>query len=117
MTDQAMRFNKDKPQLSFMLDFPHAMAGVVRVLEFGAEKYERNNWQKGLPYLEVIDSMLRHLQEFRNSVELDPESELPHIDHVLCNALFLSEFTRTRPEFDNRNGPPKGGIKWSKSRF
>jgi len=99
---QALRFNQGKVKLSLLLSAPDALKGVARVMEFGAKKYGRDNWMKGLPYTEVLDSGLRHLLAFSNGEELDPESELPHIDHALCNILFLGQFMRTRPEFDDR---------------
>lgn len=107
MTEQALRYNEGKPQLSFVAEFPHALTGVARVLEFGAQKYARSNWAKGLPFTQVLDSMLRHQLAWVNGEDTDPESGLPHLDHVLCNALFLSELSRIKADdFDDR--PSKG---------
>ena len=88
----AMRFNSNKPQLSYMLDADIAMNGMCKVFEFGAKKYARSNWKKGLPANEIMDSMLRHMQAYTNGEVLDQESGLPHIDHITCNAVFLATF-------------------------
>jgi hypothetical protein len=33
----------------------------------------------------------RHFNAWRSGEEIDPESGLPHLAHVLCNAVFLVE--------------------------
>tara|TARA_R110000744_G_scaffold208461_7_gene327169 strand:+ start:699 stop:1589 length:891 start_codon:yes stop_codon:yes gene_type:complete len=89
---KGMRFNSGKTQLSYMLDADVAMAGMCKVFEFGAEKYARGNWKSGFGINEVRDSLLRHMTAHANGEILDPESGLPHIDHITCNAVFLATF-------------------------
>jgi hypothetical protein len=97
--DKADRDNGGKVELSYMLDFPHALVGACSVLEYGAGKYQKHNWKKGLPSDQIIDSMLRHLLEFKNGEQFDSESGLLHVHHILTNALFLSElYGRTHAE-------------------
>lgn len=99
--EKAMRFNTGKPQLSYILDADVAMKGMCEVFAFGAEKYARGNWKKGLDPTEVIDSLLRHLTAYQNGEVLDLNKEggtdknhsgLPHVDHITCNAVFLATF-------------------------
>lgn len=74
-----------------MVDFK-SLEPMVRVLEFGAAKYGRDNWKKGLPPQEILDSLMRHLADLMAGEKNDKESGLPHIGHIMCNAMFFSYF-------------------------
>lgn len=102
---KGLRYNDGKPEMSYILEARHALHGLAKVLELGAKKYSRGNWRKGLSHTSIVDSMTRHLTAYMSGENNDPETGLPHVDHVLCNALFLSEMTRTYPELDDREGP------------
>ena len=97
-----LRYNKNKSQISMFVEARFAMEGAGQVLGFGLEKYSRGNWQKGLSHTAICDSLLRHLIAYLAGEDNDLESAMPHVDHILCNALFLAEMTRTHPELDDR---------------
>ncbi len=103
----AARHNEGKAPLSMVLEAKNALTGCAQVLEFGAQKYDRGNWRKGLSHTQITDSLLRHLSAYLAGEDNDPESGLPHVDHVLCNAMFLSEMTRTHSELDDRSTTKK----------
>jgi hypothetical protein len=88
-----MRHNAGKPPISLALSAYPALAGVARVLEFGASKYAKDNWKKSTDLQVPMDSMLRHIGKYLDGEYLDEESGLPHIDHIACNALFLGYHT------------------------
>jgi hypothetical protein len=92
-SNTALRFNAGKPQLSYPLSTGVALEGVARVMEFGAKKYDRDNWKKGLSPTSILDSMARHISAYLDGQYIDPDSGLPHIDHIACNALFLGYHT------------------------
>ena len=102
----ALRYNSGKPKLS-MIDFD-AMEPMVRVLEYGARKYTvgavsgRDNWKKGLPVTEILDSALRHIAAILRGEDTDPESGMPHVGHLQCNAMFLAHTLKHHPELDDR---------------
>lgn len=103
------RHNKGKAPISMVVEARHALEGLSQVLAFGAGKYARGNWHKGLKYTETADSLLRHLSAFLAGEDFDPESGLPHVDHVQFNAMALAEMYRTHPELDDRSEELKRG--------
>jgi hypothetical protein len=83
----ANRYNEGKPKLS-LIDL-NCLIPCANVLDYGVTKYSRDNWKKGLILTQVIDSMLRHIAAIQRGEAIDPESNLPHIGHIQCNAMFL----------------------------
>lgn len=66
--------------------------GIVDVLTFGARKYAPNGWRSVPDARErYFAALMRHLVAWRNGETCDEDSGLPHLDHVLCNAVFLRE--------------------------
>jgi hypothetical protein len=66
---------------------------VVRVLEFGQRKYDRDNWQLvDDSQRRYMAALFRHLVATLNGEIIDPETGLSHMSHVACNALFLRHF-------------------------
>ena len=96
-TSTGLRYNDGKMRPTLIS--PHALQGLMAVLEFGARKYAPRNWERGLPGgLEpILDSLLRHVFAMMRGEEVDQESGLPHIDHVLCNAMFYSHLSKVGP--------------------
>lgn len=79
-----------------------ALAGVGRVLEYGAKKYAARNWEKGLAWVATCDSLLRHTLAFLDGEDFDPETGLPNVHHIMCNAMFLAHFYETGTGTDDR---------------
>jgi hypothetical protein len=105
MGDTADRANSGKVQLSYIPT--KAEEAEARVWMFGAKKYSRDNWKKGLPFLSVIDSIKRHVNAFKDGETYDPESGEHHMAHVRCNAAMLIEFIDSHPELDDRPDTPR----------
>jgi hypothetical protein len=103
MKEQSLRYNTGKPELSYILDVMPALKDMVAVMEFGGKKYERNNWQRGFPREKLLDSMLRHVDAFYSGEDVDPESGLPHVGHILCNAAFLGYHFGSSSEYWDKN--------------
>jgi hypothetical protein len=98
--NKADRFNEGKLKWS-LVDFD-SLEDMVKVLEFGAKKYGCNNWKKGLKTTEIVESLLRHTTAYIRCEDVDSESKISHIGHIMCNAMFLSYMNKYKPEFDSR---------------
>lgn len=104
-TTKGLRFNNNKPKWG-LVSWP-ALIPMVEVLEFGAKKYDSWNWSKGLSWVEITESMQRHIYAFLHGEDNDPESKLSHVGHILCNAMFLSYMFLFRKDLDDRESQPK----------
>lgn len=92
----------DQNKVPLDLIDPLAIEGLAAVLAFGANKYAAHNWRGGLSYGRLIAALMRHLFALMRGEDIDPESGLPHIDHVGCCWMFLSNMMKTRPDLDDR---------------
>lgn len=99
-TGLADRFNEGKIKWS-LVDFK-SLEPMVQVLMYGANKYSKDNWKKGLPITEIFDSLQRHLNSFMSGEDVDVESGLSHLGHAQCNLMFLIHMLNNKPELDDR---------------
>ena len=95
----------DTDKLPLDLLDPLALEGLAAVLQFGAKKYAAHNWRGGLSYSRLIAALLRHTFALLRGEDTDKESGLPHIDHVGCCWMFLSNAMKTRKDLDDRYTP------------
>lgn len=84
------KFDGDK--LEYGLLPPLALAATVKVLTFGAQKYERDNWQK-VPDSKrrYFDALQRHMWAWKQGEQNDQESGINHLAHAMCCLMFLYE--------------------------
>jgi hypothetical protein len=82
-----VKHDQGKPQYSLL---PlKELEGVVRVLENGAEKYERGDWRL-VPdgHLRYLDAGIRHIADHQVGNILDDESGLMALDHAIISLIF-----------------------------
>lgn len=67
-----------------------AVEDIVRVLDFGALKYARDNWRY-VDDAEVryLAAAFRHMAAYARGETHDPETGLSHLAHAGCCILFL----------------------------
>lgn len=95
----AVKFDTGKPRMD-LLD-SQAIEGLAAVLTFGAQKYAAHNWREGISNSRLIAALLRHTFAILRGEYVDPESGLPHIDHVGCCWMFLSNNMKNRPDLND----------------
>lgn len=74
----------------------------VRVFEYGAKKYEDWNWLKGMKWSTNMASLTRHIMAvLQNNELIDPESNLSHFGHILCNLVMFRYSIDRYPEYND----------------
>ena len=104
MSDEgrSLRYNEGKPELSYVLTYPRALESLAAVNMYGASKYTRGNYLRGANWTEYVDSLMRHLTAFYAGEDVDPESQHPHVGHIMYNAAILAQMYHTRKDLDDR---------------
>ena len=89
-TSEGIKYDSAKPKMNLLP--PKAILEVAKVLTFGAEKYDAENWRK-LDDLQnrYTAGALRHIFAHMDGEELDSETNLSHLAHALCCLLFKLE--------------------------
>ena len=82
----------DGGKLQYGLLPPIALRETVKVLTFGAEKYEPDNWKR-VPDANIryFDAAMRHLWAYKEGEQNDPETGVTHLAHALCCIMFMTE--------------------------
>ena len=91
MPEIGKKFDQDKPDWSLL---PlNLLTGIVKVLSFGAKKYNRENWRK-VPDAKnrYSAALMRHFSAWQADEKDDPETGLSHLYHMGCCLLFLIWF-------------------------
>lgn len=91
-SEKGQEAKADAGKLQMMLMLPEINKAVVRVREYGIEKYkEPDNWKK-VSKSRWDNAMIRHLMEYiQDPYSRDEESGLRHIDHIACNLAYILE--------------------------
>ena len=80
-----------------------ALEAIADVLRFGAIKYDKYNWAKGMDWSRLTDATLRHLLAWNNGESVDKESKICHVAHAACNLVFLLTYIKYNLGNDDRH--------------
>ena len=87
---EGRKFDSEKPKL-YLLP-PKSIIEIGKVLTYGAEKYDAENWRK-VDDLQnrYTSAALRHIFAHIDGEEVDEETGLSHLAHAMCCLLFKLE--------------------------
>ena len=93
---RSLRYNTGKPDYSLIPIA--AMQEAAKVLEYGASKYERDNWKRPTHWTVSFACLQRHLAAWQSGEDNDPESGRNHLGHAFCNILQMLHMLENHPE-------------------
>ena len=102
MSDSDAFMKADGGKVRFGLVPAWAQEQVARVFTYGAQKYSAQNWRKGTSWSRYIDALERHWSDWKQRKEMDAESGLHHLAHLVANAMILLELQRAGVGEDDR---------------
>lgn len=94
---EGRKFDQGKPDWSLLP--MKSVEEVVKVLTYGAEKYDRENWRI-IPDAKnrYFAATMRHLTAWWNGERVDDETGISHLAHAICCLHFLEELDREKKE-------------------
>lgn len=99
-----VKYDTGKPLVGTLCRiFPNALLEVGKCIEFGTHKYpEVDNWQRvDDAFNRYQDAMIRHLLKHNIGKELDEETGLLHLSHMVWNSLAILELYIRSKDNDN----------------
>lgn len=94
------RFSDDKPPVEL---FPfEVIESYAEHAAIGAKKYGPRNWERGMPWMRMVASLMRHLIAWLRGEEHDPETGSHHLTAVMWNAVGLETYRLRRIGEDDR---------------
>ena len=107
----------DNKKLDWSLMPYKELEEIMKVICYGAGKYQKYNWQKlENAHDRYFAACMRHLTAWKDGEVNDPESTLPHLAHAATNLLFLIWFDnldemerKMSLDFETDISPPNTG--------
>jgi hypothetical protein len=90
LSQEGRKFDSEKPKMHLLP--PNATLEVAKVLTFGAQKYDEQNWRKlENAQKRYTSGALRHIFAHMNGELQDPETNYSHLAHAICCLMFKLE--------------------------
>jgi hypothetical protein len=82
---------------------PASLWEMAKVMTMGATKYGSYSWKEGIEFSRLLAAALRHIEQYNNGENLDPESGISHIAHASCCLMMLLWMHINRTDLDDRH--------------
>lgn len=104
--EKAAIYDEGKEPLSLL---PWAAVDVMsRVQAHGAKKYgDFHNYRKGLEVSRQLSCVLRHVRDYMNGVDTDPESGESPLGHAMTRLGFVLQTLADGTAIDDRHKQPE----------
>lgn len=102
--EPALRYDAGKVELAPAITYVDDgfLAEVGQAFTYGAQKYGRDNWKKGMSWSRCLNSCLRHVYKWWRGERIDPESGCHHLALATCSIMFLFVYERDNLGKDDR---------------
>lgn len=84
-------------EVRYDLISPIAMRRIAETYAEGSIKYGDRNWEKGLPFSNILNHVLAHIYEYMDGASLDDDAE-DNLAHAAWGLIALMHYEREHPE-------------------
>lgn len=98
--ETAARFDKGKVRHDLIPPWP--LDELAKVYTYGTNKYDEDNYLKGMKWRKVIGPLLRHLWKWIRGKQIDEESGCHHLAMVVWQCFTLMLYEKHSVGMDNR---------------
>lgn len=92
----------DQGKLPYHLLPPDAIEEILKVLDYGQQKYSARNWEKGMLWSRPFAALMRHMWAWWQGEDKDAETGCSHLAHAGCCILFLLAYEKRQAGWDDR---------------
>ncbi|MGD2072877.1 MAG: DUF5664 domain-containing protein [Candidatus Thorarchaeota archaeon] len=98
--EEAARFDIGKIRHDLIPPYP--LDELAKVYTYGTNKYDEDNYLKGMKWRKVIGPLLRHLWKWIRGKQIDEESNCHHLAMVVWQCFTLMMYEKYSIGQDNR---------------
>jgi len=92
----------DEKKAPMVLTPVAAKIAMAEAFGYGAKKYGKWNYKKGMDWTRLLSATERHLDAFKDGEDIDPESGVNHLGHALADIAMLMDYYQNKLGTDDR---------------